>query len=149
MTFSSDETRRLHRTHWLARASLAFVYAYHGLVPKLIFLSPGERVLLQAHGLGQATWLLQAAGVAELVLAVLLLMPRLQWPLIAAAAALSGLVVDVAVMQPGMLVEAFNPVSLNVAGIALCAIAWITRVQESAPPISKGVQGVPGGSNGR
>jgi len=32
------------------------------------------------------------------------------------------------VMQPSMLVDAFNPVSLNVAGIALCACAWITHV---------------------
>ena len=59
---------RLHQVHWLARASLAFVFAYHGLVPKLIVLSPGEQVLLQAHGLAHATWLSQVAGVAELAL---------------------------------------------------------------------------------
>lgn len=32
---------RLCQVHWLARASLAF-FAYHGLVPKLLLLSPGE-----------------------------------------------------------------------------------------------------------
>ncbi|MCP8635778.1 DCC1-like thiol-disulfide oxidoreductase family protein [Pseudomonas mosselii] len=32
-----------------------------------------------------------------------------------------------AVMQPSMLVDAFNPVSLNVAGMALCAVAWLSR----------------------
>ncbi|QXH58502.1 DoxX-like family protein [Pseudomonas maumuensis] len=118
---------RLRQVHWLARASLAFVFAYHGLVPKLILLSPGEQVLLHAHGLGEAIWLSQAAGVAELVLAALLLMPRLAWPLLVAAGVLLGLLVDVAVMQPSMLVDAFNPVSLNLAGIALCACAWITQ----------------------
>lgn len=118
---------RLHQVHWLARASLAFVFAYHGLVPKLIILSPGEQVLLQAHGLAHATWLSQAAGVAELALAALLLMPRLAWPLLVAAVVLLGLLVDVAVMQPSMLVDAFNPVSLNVAGMALCAVAWLSR----------------------
>ncbi|MDC0689011.1 DoxX-like family protein [Mitsuaria sp. RG] len=118
---------RLHQVHWLARASLAFVFAYHGLVPKLIILSPGEQVLLQAHGLAHATWLSQAAGVAELALAALLLMPRLVWPLLVGAAVLLGLLVDVAVMQPSMLVDAFNPVSLNVAGMALCAVAWLSR----------------------
>lgn len=68
---------RLCQVHWLARASLAFIFAYHGLVPKLLFLSPGEQLLLQAHGLGHAAWLSQIAGVAELVLAALLLMPSL------------------------------------------------------------------------
>lgn len=27
------------------------MFAYHGLVPKLIALSPGEQLLLRAHGL--------------------------------------------------------------------------------------------------
>lgn len=120
---------RLHQVHWLARGSLAFMFAYHGLVPKLITLSPGERVLLQAHGLENFTWLSQAAGVAELAMAALLLLaPRMSWPLILAGVVLLGLLVDVAVMQPLMLMDAFNPVTVNVAGMALCAIAWVTRV---------------------
>ncbi|WP_346424287.1 DoxX-like family protein [Pseudomonas syringae] len=82
---------RLRQIHWLGRGSLAFMFAYHELVPKLIDMSPGERVLLQAHGLEQAAWLSQAAGVAELILAaVLLLAPGLQWPLMLAAAVLLG-----------------------------------------------------------
>jgi hypothetical protein len=118
----------VRQVHWLARGSLAFMFAYHGLVPKLIVLSPGERMLLQAHGLERAAWLSQAAGVAELMLAALLLLvPRLSWPLPLAAFILFGLLVDVAVMQPSMLIDAFNPVTLNVAGLALCAIAWLTR----------------------
>lgn len=51
------------QVHWFARGSLAFMFAYHGLVPKLIQSSPGELVLLQAHHLGHAVWLSQAAGV--------------------------------------------------------------------------------------
>ncbi|WP_397453224.1 DoxX-like family protein [Pseudomonas sp. NA-150] len=118
----------VRQVHWLARGSLAFMFAYHGLVPKLIALSPGERVLLQAHGLERFEWLSQAAGVAELVLAAMLLfVPRLSWPLPLTALILLGLLMDVAVMQPSMLIDAFNPVTLNVAGLALCAIAWLTR----------------------
>jgi hypothetical protein len=118
----------LRQVHWLARGSLAFMFAYHGLVPKLIALSPGEQLLLRAHGLEGAAWLSQAAGAAELVwAAVLLFLPRLYWPLPLTALILLGLLVDVAAMQPSMLIDAFNPVTLNVAGMALCAIAWITR----------------------
>jgi hypothetical protein len=121
----------LRQAHWLARGGLAFMFAYHGLVPKLIAMSPGERVLMQAHGLEQSAWLFQAAGIAELVLAALLVLrPRSHWPLPLAAVVLVGLLVDVAVVQPSMLVDAFNPVTLNVAGVALCAIGWVTRGRE-------------------
>lgn len=124
---------RIRQVHWLARGSLAFMFAYHGLVPKLIALSPGEQMLLQAHGLEHATWLVQAAGLAELVLAaVLLLLPRLHWPLLLSGLTLLGLLVDVAVMQPSMLLDAFNPVTLNVAGMALCAIAWATSTRDQS-----------------
>lgn len=100
---------RLRQVHWLARGSLAFMFAYHGLE--------------------NFTWLPQAAGVAELAMAALLLLaPRMSWPLILAGVVLLGLLVDVAVMQPSMLMDAFNPVTVNVAGMALCAIAWVTRV---------------------
>lgn len=118
----------MRQVHWLARGSLAFMFAYHGLVPKLLALSPGEQMLLQAHGLTHTTGLILVAGVAELVLAaVLLLLPKLDWPLPLSGLILLGLLVDVAVMQPAMLLDAFNPVTLNVAGMALCAIAWMTR----------------------
>ncbi|MFJ5296535.1 DoxX-like family protein [Pseudomonas sp. NPDC088368] len=121
----------LRQAHWLGRGGLAFMFAYHGLVPKFMALSPGELVLLRAHGLEGAPWLSHAAGAAELMLAaVLLLVPRLNWPVMLAAFVLLGLLVDVAVMQPSMLVDAFNPVTLNVAGMVLCAVAWVTRFSE-------------------
>jgi hypothetical protein len=41
--------------------------------------------------------------------------------------ALLGLLLDVAIFNPSMLRDAFNPVSLNVAGLALCAVAWNTK----------------------
>jgi hypothetical protein len=104
------------------------MFAYHGLVPKLIVLSAGEQLLLRAHGLEGAPWLSQAAGIAELLLAaILLLVSKARWPLVLSAIILFALLVDVAVVQPAMLVDAFNPVSLNVAGMALCAVAWVTR----------------------
>jgi hypothetical protein len=114
------------------------MFAYHGLVPKLIALSPGELVLLKAHGLEGAPWLSQIAGLAELILAAMLLLaPRLSWPLVVAAVVLLGLLVDVAVMQPSMLMDAFNPVTLNAAGMSLCAIAWVTRGENIRAPMQQ------------
>ena len=54
-------------------------------------------------------------------------------PLAVAATALTGLLVDVAVVSPAMLGAAFNPVSLNVAGLALCAVAWHARQRNARP----------------
>src|SRR5471032_3106533 len=118
----------LVRINWIARGGLAFMFAYHGLVPKLLWLSEGERTMIQAHGIEQVQVFATLAGVGEIVLALwLVLSPRSAWPIAVAAAALAGLLVDVAVFSPAMLREAFNPVSLNVAGLALCAVAWNTK----------------------
>lgn len=118
----------LVRINWIARGSLAFMFTYHGLVPKLLWLSQGERAMIQAHGIEQVQVFATLAGVGEIVLAVwILLSPRSAWPIAVAATALAALLVDVAVFSPAMLREAFNPVSLNVAGLALCAVAWNTK----------------------
>ncbi|NWA43447.1 DoxX-like family protein [Pseudomonas reactans] len=115
----------LVRINWIARGGLAFMFAYHGLVPKLLWLSQGERVMIEAHGIEQVQLFATLAGIGEIVLALwIVLSPRSVWPVAVAAAALSGLLVDVAIVSPAMLREAFNPVSLNVAGVALCAVAW-------------------------
>lgn len=105
------------------------MFAYHGLVPKLLWLSPGERTMIQAHGIDQVELFAYAAGIAEIALALwLLLASRVAWPLIASSTALAGLLLDVAIFNPSMLRDAFNPVTLNVAGLALCAVTWNTRV---------------------
>jgi hypothetical protein len=76
----------IRQANWLGRGGLAFMFAYHGLVPKLIVLSPGEQLLLRAHGLEAARWLSHGAGIAELGLAALLLFaPRNNWSLAIAA----------------------------------------------------------------
>lgn len=120
----------LKRLHWIARGSLVFMFAFHGLVPKLLWLSQGERTMIQAHGIAQVEMFAYAAGAAEIGLALwLLLARRIALPLIVAATALAGLLLDVAIYNPAMLREAFNPVTLNVAGLALCAVAWNTRLE--------------------
>lgn len=125
----------LARTHWIARGSLVFMFAYHGLVPKLLWLSAGERTMILAHGIQQVELFAYVAGVAEIALALWLLLARnVSWPLGIAALALFGLLLDVMMFNPGMLREAFNPVTLNVAGIALCAVAWTTRPTAATQP---------------
>lgn len=124
----------LVRINWIARGGLAFMFAYHGLVPKLLWLSDGERTMFQAHGIEQVQLFATLAGVGEIALALwIVLSPRNPWPIAVAATALIGLLVDVAVVSPALLREAFNPMSLNVAGLALCAVAWNIRLRNARP----------------
>ncbi|MCE4070355.1 MULTISPECIES: DoxX-like family protein [Pseudomonas] len=119
----------------IARLALGLVFLYHGLVPKLLFLSPDEVRMIEAHGWPLSTQrIAEVAGAAEIVLALaILLLRRSRWPLWLAAAALVGLLVDVALFAPELLLGAFNPVSTNVAALALCAIALLGE-RDATPP---------------
>ena len=123
---------RLARIAWLARGGLALLFIYHGLVPKLLWLSPQELAMIEAHGLGnQAHWLAPLAGGLELaVAAALLLLRRQRWPLGVAALVLLALLVDVALFSPALLIQAFNPVSTNLTGLCLCAILYLAELPE-------------------
>ena len=111
----------------IARLALGVVFLYRGLVPKLLFLSPDEVRMIEAHGWPLSTQrIAEVAGALEIVLALaILLLRRSRWPLWLAAAALAGLLVDVALFAPELLLGAFNPVSTNIAALALCAIALL------------------------
>ncbi|MDG9856610.1 DoxX-like family protein [Pseudomonas nitroreducens] len=119
----------------IARLALGLVFLYHGLVPKLLFLSPDEVRMIEAHGWPLSTQrIAEVAGAAEIVLALaILLLRRSRWPLWLAAAALLGLLVDVVLFAPELLLGAFNPVSTNVAALALCAIALLGE-RDATPP---------------
>ncbi|EIK61717.1 hypothetical protein [Pseudomonas lactis] len=54
----------LLRINWIARGGLAFMFAYHGLVPKLLWLSQGERAMIQANGIEQVQLFAKLAGLA-------------------------------------------------------------------------------------
>lgn len=108
-----------------ARLALAFLFFYHGLVPKLIWLSDTERRMIQAHGIESRIELIAAAaGLFEVALALALLVIRgRRWPLQLALGALVVLLLDVAIFAPDLLIRAFGPVTTNVAGIALALVA--------------------------
>ena len=127
---TTAEQRRLQQIGWLARVALALVFFWHGLVPKLLWLSADEVAMIQAHGIVAVEWLAVLAGVAEIALAVLLLTIRRHWPLLLAALLLLLLLVDVALFSPHLLLQAFNPVSTNLAALTLCLVAWLA---ESTP----------------
>lgn len=129
---------RLLRIAWLARLTLATVFIWHGLVPKILWLSPDEVAMIAVHGLPDyplfAPSLIAAVGgAAEVLLGVALLaMWRQRWPLLLASAVLLALLLDVVLLSPHLLIQAFNPLSTNLAALALCAVAWLAGAPSAA-----------------
>lgn len=109
----------------IARLALAFVFIYHGLVPKILLQNPMEVQMILAHG-SELPYrqIAFVAGVAEIALGLALILLRRQlWPVWVALVAFILLLLDVALFSPALLVQAFNPVSTNIAGIGLCLVA--------------------------
>lgn len=111
-----------------SRLALAFVWIYQGLVPKLIFRSPDELRMLGDVGipLSHLSATLAVVGVAEICLgASLLIFWRHRLPLWFTIAAMGGAMAAVTFRSPQFLAEAFNPVTLNLAVMALAAIGLL------------------------
>ena len=110
----------------IARWAVAFVFFYHGLVPKLLLVHASEIELVSATPtMGvDPTILVRLAGLAEVVLALLVLVFwQRKWPLHLAGLALVFLMVATLIFAPAITVAAFNPVSLSVTTAALIWIA--------------------------
>lgn len=121
------ERKLLAEIHLVSRLVLGFIFIYHGLVPKIIWLHPVEIQLTTAHGL-DAAFISPVAGVLEVVLGLsLLLMRKSLLPVYIAIASLVMLLLDVMLIMPSLLTAAFNPVTTNLVAIAMAYIVVVTR----------------------
>src|SRR3954466_2362012 len=126
---SPESSRDRALIYAVSRGTMAFVWFYHGLVPKLLYHDRIELDLLSriapAQSLHAAATL---AGVIEVCFALLLLLLwRHSWPLwLTFVLMLAGIPI-VAVSAPEYLTAAFNPVTLNISLAAFALIAIIAR----------------------
>ena len=114
-----------------SRVIVAFVWIYHGLIPKVLFENHDESVMLVAAGVAREhlTIALRALGFAEIAFGVVLLAAwNARLPLIVTVVLMIGALFSVAVQAPEYLVAAFNPVTLNIAMIALSVIGLLSMV---------------------
>lgn len=112
--------------HGTARSSLAFIWLYQGVVPKLMFRNPDELAMLKAAGLSQAAAKFTCLGMgwAEVAFGLILLLAwQRRWPLWVTLVLMPAATVGVMLSSPGFLVTAFNPVVLNLSVFALAAVA--------------------------
>ena len=109
----------------IARFIISFSWLYHGLMPKLIHIAPLELKMTASFGFNAeiSTLITRAAGIGEIIFAVLFfIFYRSILINILNIAALVGLMLFVAVLQPALLIEAFNPVTTNIALIAFSLV---------------------------
>jgi hypothetical protein len=127
-----DPTRARNQTlaHLIAVLTLAFIWIYHGLVPKLLFPEAGELALLQAAGagFGNPELMVAVVGVAEIAFGLATLRWwRQRWPFLLTVLAMPALTLGALAGDGSAFVRPFNPVTLNAGLMALAAIALLTR----------------------
>ena len=113
----------------LARGTAAFVWFYHGLVPKLLFHDRIELDLLaRVAPAVSVRSLTTIAGVVEVGFALLLvLLWRQTWLLWLTVVLMLIGIPAVAFAAPEYLSSAFNPVTLNLSLASFAAIALVAR----------------------
>ena len=109
----------------IARFIISFSWLYHGIFPKLVHVAPLEKVITASLGLSDELSFLvtKVAGVAEVFFGlVFFVLYRSKLIVLLNIAALSGLLLFVVFLQPQILIEAFNPVTTNIALIGFSLI---------------------------
>ncbi len=128
---------KLVKINCVSRYGLAFLFFYHGLVPKIIFYSPIERSLVEAHTIKIAAPIISSVGgVLEIVLAfAIIFFTKYLIPVYIAAISLLALLFDVGLVKPELLVEAFNPVSTNITALVLCYVVYLSQAGHTSKRI--------------
>jgi hypothetical protein len=120
-----EDARRFAIVQVLSRLTLAAIWFYQGLVPKLLVRESGELVIAAAVvGQRLAAPLITASGVAEMVMAIALaVFGRSRALLYASSLIVAGLTLRAIVASPAIATSAFNAVTLTVSMIILGVIA--------------------------
>ena len=135
-----ETSLRMSAIHALCRLSLAGVWVWHGLVPKLLFRDADEQIMLAQAGVA-ARWL-PWVGFGEIVFGVLVFgLWRWRGMFLLQVALMLAALFAVATKSPAYLSHAFNPVTLNLLVVVLAVVGWIassnlpsaTRCLRNAP----------------
>jgi len=115
---------RFSAIHATSRVAVALIWLWQGLVPKLLFNHADERAMMAASHTNAA--LLPLVGLLEITIAAcaILTWRRRSFFLFNIFAMVAALA-NVAIVSPSYLVAAFNPVTLNMAMIALSLAGYI------------------------
>ena len=111
--------------HVMARATVAFVWIYQGIVPKILFPNTGELEIFRSTGVypGRELTGVMALGAAQALLGVAHLAGwNSRIPLWTGLVSLAILGAGGIIMRPDLFILPFNPVSMILMMAALTAI---------------------------
>ena len=112
----------------VSRLTIAFIWLYHGAVPKLLYHNPDEIRMLTDAGVSPSHLLpwISLFGWLEVSFAlILIIFWRARWPLWCTIAAMFAATSAVGINSPPYLTAAFNPLTLNLAVAVLAAIGLL------------------------
>lgn len=118
----------------IARFIISFSWLYHGIFPKLVHIAPLEKLLTASLGISNELYYLvtKSARVAEVIFGVLFFVYyRSKVIVLVNIIVLTGLLCFVALMQPHVLIEAFNPVTTNITLIGFSFIILLELKKEN------------------
>jgi hypothetical protein len=125
---SPEASRQSTLANAIARLTIAFVWIYHGLVPKLISRNPDELRMLHDAGMASShlARTVPLLGFLEVCFGLMVaIFWRSRWPLWFTLAAMFLATLGVAATSPSFLTAAFNPVTLNLSVAALAVVALL------------------------
>jgi len=111
--------------HVISRVALAAVFAYHGLVPKLLTRHVDEIAMLRDAGVaaGVTNFAVIAFGILELSFAATLVVAwHRRWPMFVCLGLMLFATTAVGMNSPRYFEAAFNPLTLNLAVACLAGI---------------------------
>jgi hypothetical protein len=113
----------------MARATVAFVWMYHGLVPKLIVQHRDEVLPLLNVGFGSDAWMaVYAAGILEMLISLAtIVFWKSKIPLFITVLAMPTAILGIAFTAPELLGAAFNTVTTSTMLFMLAVVALITH----------------------
>lgn len=113
--------------------SLAFLWGYQGLIPKILFINPDEIAIWQTFGFSYAQAQLagRGSGILECIFALLFLFNSSKYLHYLSIFSLVFLFALVAFLIPDSLIRAFNPVVMNLAMISLSICYCMLHNQEA------------------
>jgi len=118
-----------HKINIITRLNISFVFFYHGLIPKILFLDETEVLMINSH---HYPFTIQSitlvAGITEILIAcAILIFKKSLIPIYLAMVILLVLSVDILIVNTNLITQAFNPVSTNIMALSLCYLSILTH----------------------
>ena len=120
--------KRLSTVHAVARVTLALVFLWHGIVPKLLYRHGDELELMRDSGVsaGGAARTIIVVGWLEVAYALALLLAwRVRALFLVATLAMAVITPGIMLNSPRFIPAAFTPVTLNLCVAVLGVIGWM------------------------